>query len=69
MKNTDQFHAYLDEVLNPADLVYLTVECSTRNKRTANNAIKLLSLGYYAQALKSADPISYEIAKREYFNR
>lgn len=64
MKN-QKYNRMLNECMTPEQLDYLTVVCSTRSKATANKAKKLIQAGKFAEALKLADPIAYNVGFRE----
>lgn len=68
-KNKDKqnrFDEYLDETLEPENLDYLTVICSTRSKSVANKARSLINKCQYAVALKIADRTAYNVGLNEF---
>lgn len=56
----------LDEVSTADSFIYLTVACSTRTKAAASKAKRLLSSGSFAEALRVADPIAYNVGLNEF---
>lgn len=58
----------LNELTDPETLEYLTIECSTRSKKTAARAEKLIEEGNYAEALRIADPIAYQLGYNDFKN-
>jgi len=62
----DRYHAMLNESCTAESLDYLTVPCSTRSKKTAQKAKRLLSERNFAEALKVADPIAYNVGLGEF---
>lgn len=62
----NRYCEYLDEVLEPENLDYLTVECSTRSKRKVSEAQLLIGAGRYAAALKLADQTAYYVGLNEF---
>ena len=61
-----RYEAMLNEVLTPQQLDYLTVACSERSRTVANQARLLIHKGKYAEALRKADPIAYEVGLNEF---
>lgn len=62
----DRYHSMLNESMTMEKYQYLTVPCSTRPKTTATKAARLLAQGKYAEALKLADPVAYNVGLNEF---
>ncbi len=61
-----KYEAMLNDLSTPQQLDYLTVTCSSRSRTVANQARLLIAKGKYAEALRKADPIAYEVGLNEF---
>jgi hypothetical protein len=68
MTKKQKYNDMLNESSSIDSLIYLTVECSSRTKATAAKAKRLLMAGNYAEALRTADPIGYNVGFNEFSN-
>lgn len=68
MKQTKKhrYHQMINECLAVENLIYLTIECSTRSKLTARKCKQLLNSGNFADALRIGDPIAYNLGLSEF---
>lgn len=66
MKKKDRYHDMINEVSTAESLDYLTAQCNTRSKKTALKAKRLIAAGNFAEALKLADPIAYNVGLGEF---
>lgn len=66
MTKKERYNRMLNEVSTADSLDYLTVPCSSRSKQEAAKAKRLINAGNYAEALRLADPIAYQVGLNEF---
>lgn len=65
-KTQTQYFNHLDGSLSLADLEHLTVECSSRSKKTVQQCKKLIREGNYGKALEIGDPIAFNVGLNDF---
>lgn len=65
-KQEQAFRELINDTGSREQYEYLTIPCNTRTRQTAARARSLVNAGNFSAALKTADPIAYNVGLNDY---